>query len=66
MKRILSIVALVAAAASLGFAEGGQGQTSIEIEGDSHIQIDGDYAGKTPAKIDVVKDALKLIVPNRQ
>ena len=38
---------------------------SIEVEGDSHIQIDGDYAGKTPAKIDVVKNALKLIVPNR-
>ncbi len=38
---------------------------SIEIEGDSHIQIDGDYAGKTPARIDVVKNALKLIVPNR-
>ena len=38
---------------------------SIEIEGDSHIQIDGDYAGKTPAKIDVVKNALKLIVSDR-
>lgn len=36
---------------------------SIGIEGDSHIQIDGDYAGKTPAKIDVAKNALKLIVP---
>jgi diacylglycerol kinase (ATP) len=38
---------------------------SIEIEGDSHIQIDGDYAGKTPAKIEVVKNALKLIMPTR-
>ena len=38
---------------------------SIEIGGDSHIQIDGDYAGKTPAKIDVVKNALKLIVPKK-
>ena len=38
---------------------------SIEIEGDSHIQIDGDYAGKTPAKIEVVKNALKLIVPKK-
>ena len=34
MKRFLSIVAFVAAAASIGFAEGGQGQTGIEIEGD--------------------------------
>ena len=38
---------------------------SVEIEGDSHIQIDGDYAGKTPAKIEVVKNALKLIVPKK-
>ena len=37
---------------------------SIEIEGDSHIQIDGDYAGKTPARITVAENALKLIVPN--
>ena len=33
----------------------------IEIEGDAHIQIDGDYLGTTPAKIDVVADALKLV-----
>ncbi|MGO9954233.1 MAG: diacylglycerol/lipid kinase family protein [Dissulfurispiraceae bacterium] len=37
---------------------------SIGIEGDSHIQVDGDYVGKTPAKMDVVKNALKLLVPN--
>ncbi|HMK55051.1 MAG TPA: hypothetical protein VK448_00255, partial [Dissulfurispiraceae bacterium] len=36
---------------------------SIEIEGDSHIQIDGDYAGKTPARITVAENSLKLIVP---
>ncbi|MBA4349392.1 MAG: hypothetical protein C0415_05330 [Thermodesulfovibrio sp.] len=38
--------------------------TEIEIEGSSHIQIDGDYAGTAPAKIDVVQDALKLVTNN--
>jgi diacylglycerol kinase (ATP) len=33
----------------------------VEIKGDAHIQTDGDYLGKTPAKIEVVRDALKLI-----
>jgi diacylglycerol kinase (ATP) len=33
----------------------------VEIMGDARIQTDGDYLGKTPAKIDVVRDALKLI-----
>lgn len=33
----------------------------IEIEGDAHIQIDGDYLGKTPARIEIVPDALRLI-----
>lgn len=35
----------------------------IEIEGNAHIQIDGDYLGTTPAKIDVVPDALQLVTP---
>ena len=35
----------------------------ITIEGNSHIQLDGDYAGTTPVKIDVVRNALKLVVP---
>lgn len=34
---------------------------SIEIQGKAHIQIDGDYLGMTPAKIDIVRDALRLI-----
>ncbi len=34
---------------------------SIKVEGDAHIQIDGDYVGKTPATIAVVPDAVKLI-----
>ncbi|MEK7196585.1 MAG: diacylglycerol kinase family protein [Nitrospirota bacterium] len=33
----------------------------IEINGDACIQIDGDYFGKTPATIEIVPDALKLV-----
>jgi len=33
----------------------------VEIDGDAHIQTDGDYLGKTPAKMEVERDALKLI-----
>jgi len=36
---------------------------SIEIDGNAHIQLDGDYFGTTPAKIEVAPDALKLIYP---
>jgi len=36
----------------------------ISIKGSCRMQIDGDYAGRAPAKIDVVKDAIKLIVPS--
>jgi diacylglycerol kinase family enzyme len=35
----------------------------ITIEGNSHNQHDGDYAATTPVKIDVVRNALKLVVP---
>jgi diacylglycerol kinase family enzyme len=35
----------------------------ITIEGNSHIQLDGDYAGTTPVNIDIVRNALKLVVP---
>jgi len=35
--------------------------SALEIEGDAHIQIDGDYLGKTPAKIEIVPDALGLV-----
>ncbi|HTZ16857.1 MAG TPA: diacylglycerol kinase family protein [Dissulfurispiraceae bacterium] len=38
--------------------------TKITIEGSSRIQLDGDYAGKTPAEITIARDALKLVVPN--
>ncbi len=33
----------------------------IEISGTAHVQIDGDYLGMTPATIEVVPDALRLI-----
>jgi len=37
----------------------------IVINGTSRMQIDGDYAGKAPAKIEIAKNALKLVVPSR-
>lgn len=37
--------------------------SKIEIEGNAHIQIDGDYLGTTPAKIDVMPNALLLTTP---
>lgn len=36
---------------------------TISVEGSAHIQIDGDYLGTTPAKIELAKDALKLVFP---
>ncbi len=35
--------------------------TEIEVDGDVHIQIDGDYAGTAPARIEVVRNALQLV-----
>jgi YegS/Rv2252/BmrU family lipid kinase len=34
---------------------------SVRVEGNARVQIDGDYAGTTPADIVVVPDALKLV-----
>ena len=36
--------------------------TSVRIDGISHMQIDGDYAGTTPVVIDVVPDSLQLVM----
>ncbi len=36
--------------------------TLMDIEGKAHIQIDGDYVGTTPARIEVAPHALKLVV----
>jgi diacylglycerol kinase (ATP) len=38
----------------------------IKIDGNAHIQIDGDYFGMTPAKIEVAPDTLRLIYPLRK
>jgi YegS/Rv2252/BmrU family lipid kinase len=34
---------------------------NIYISGRGHIQVDGDYIGELPAKIDIVTDALRLV-----
>jgi YegS/Rv2252/BmrU family lipid kinase len=36
--------------------------TSVRIDGTSHMQVDGDYAGTTPVVIDVVPDSLQLVM----
>jgi len=36
----------------------------IQIDGNAHIQLDGDYFGMTPAKVEVAPDALRLVYPN--
>jgi diacylglycerol kinase (ATP) len=33
----------------------------IQIDGKAHIQLDGDYFGKTPAKIEVAPDLFRLV-----
>lgn len=38
----------------------------IKIDGNAHIQIDGDYFGMTPAKIEVAPNTLRLIYPLRK
>ncbi len=35
----------------------------IVVNGKSPIQIDGDYEGTTPAKVEIERDALKLVTP---
>ena len=37
--------------------------TKIELRGDAPIQIDGEYAGRSPATIEIVPEALTLLVP---
>jgi diacylglycerol kinase family enzyme len=36
-------------------------EVEVTSNGKVHIQIDGDYFGTLPAKIDVVKDAVSLV-----
>ncbi len=35
----------------------------IEFQGTAHIQIDGEYMGESPAKLEIVRDALTLLMP---
>ena len=36
----------------------------MPVNGESvHLQVDGEYAGQLPATVDVVPDALTLLVP---
>ena len=34
---------------------------NIDVKGDAHIQIDGEYFGRSPAKIEVVPDIVRII-----
>jgi len=35
----------------------------LKITGNAHVQIDGDYFGKTPVEIEIAKNALNLVFP---
>jgi len=37
--------------------------TKIEVMGDAPMQIDGEYVGRSPATIEIVPDALTILVP---
>lgn len=36
---------------------------SLKISGNAHVQIDGDYFGKAPVEINIVKNAINLVFP---
>jgi diacylglycerol kinase (ATP) len=35
----------------------------VEFSGDAHVQIDGEYAGRAPAALEIVPDAVTLLMP---
>jgi len=35
----------------------------VELSGDAHVQIDGEYAGRMPGRFEIVQDALTMLVP---
>jgi diacylglycerol kinase family enzyme len=35
-----------------------------EIVGPAHLQIDGEYAGRLPARIEIAPEALTLLMPS--
>ena len=37
--------------------------TRIELLGDAPVQVDGEYVGRSPATIELVRDALTILVP---
>jgi diacylglycerol kinase family enzyme len=37
--------------------------TKIEVLGDAPVQIDGEYIGRSPATIEIVRDALTILLP---
>jgi diacylglycerol kinase family enzyme len=37
--------------------------TRVELLGDAPMQIDGEYIGRSPATIEIVPDALTILVP---
>jgi diacylglycerol kinase family enzyme len=37
--------------------------TRVDLRGDVHLQVDGEYAGRLPASLDIVPDALTLLMP---
>ncbi|HLH40851.1 MAG TPA: diacylglycerol kinase family protein [Bryobacteraceae bacterium] len=37
--------------------------SSVELTGDVHVQVDGEYAGRTPARFEIVPAALTLLIP---
>ncbi len=39
--------------------------TRLELTGDAPIQIDGEYVGRTPATIEIVPNALTLLIPEQ-
>ena len=35
----------------------------VEFSGSAHLQIDGEYAGRLPASLEMAPDALTLLIP---
>ncbi len=59
---ILRYVTGVVAGKHLGFRDVKYVRAkNINVEGDAHIQIDGDYFGRSPARIEVVPDTVRLV-----
>ena len=37
---------------------------SVECHGDVPVQLDGEYAGRTPGRFEIIKDSLSLLLPS--